>query len=394
MDWEKNGPVKPIVDQFYSYGTNGAWMDSLFGGDAGVKNWGGFFGDLTEEQQNAVSAQEMDKKYKRKKYACSACPVGCGAIYDVEEYGIGETGRPEYETVGVFGSMCLNGDVPSINQCNFLCNEYGIDTIAVGGTVAWAMECYSNGVFTADEFDGIELNWGNTEGIVAITEKIVKGEGVGAILQHGSRYAANHFGKGQESLVTASGIELPMHDARRAPGLVRTYQYDPTPGRHVKGGIGIQDGNNPPEVKYNLEGCGDKDVAGVVFQEIVNLGGYCQFSDFALAPGAHIGLINAVTGFDYSDEDRENLGRRSYIMRHAFNLREGFRRKDWTLSDRARGLPPLKDGPLTGVTIDDKLIADNFFEAFGFDQDSVPSTETLDKVGGLEAVKKDLYPDD
>jgi aldehyde:ferredoxin oxidoreductase len=396
MEWEKNGPVKPVVEGFGAFGTNGAWMDSLLSGDAGVKNWDGVaLIDIPEEEQSPLSAPEMDQKYKRKKYACAVCPVGCGAIYSVEDekYPIKETGRPEYETVGCFGSMCLNGDVPSINQCNYLCNEYGMDTISVGGTVAWLMECYSNGVFTAEELDGVELNWGNADGIVAITDKIAKGEGVGAILQHGSRYAAAYFGKGQESLVTASGIELPMHDSRRAPGLVRTYQYDPTPGRHVKGGIGVFDGNNPPEVKYNFDGSGAKDIAGVIEQEIVNLGGYCLFSGFGLAPGSYMGLINAVTGFAYSEEDQQNLGKRSYLIRHAFNLREGLRRKDWTLSDRAKGLPPMKEGPLAGVTIDGELLTDNFFAEIGFDADSVPTAETLDKIGGLETVKKDLYPE-
>jgi aldehyde:ferredoxin oxidoreductase len=145
-------------------------------------------------------------------------------------------------------------------------------------------------------------------------------------------------------------------------------------------------------VKYNLVGSGEPDVAGVVANEILHIGGFCVFSEFGLSPGAHVGLINAVTGFDYSEEDSVNLGKRSFIMRHAFNLREGLRRKDWTLSDRARGLPPLEAGPLEGVTIDDDLLANNFFETFGFDQDSVPLQETLDQVGGLDAVKRDLYP--
>ncbi|MDR0875220.1 MAG: hypothetical protein LBN12_03295, partial [Clostridiales Family XIII bacterium] len=282
VDWEKNGPVKPFVDLYANHGTDGAWMDSLLSGDAGVKNWAGATErDFGEAKHDNLSGQEMDKKYKRKKYACSTCPIGCGAIYHIEDekYPIEETARTEYETVGVFGSMCLNDDGPSVNQCNFLCNEYGIDTISTGGTIAWLMECYSNGVFTADELDGIELNWGNADGIVRITEKIVKGEGVGAILQNGSRYAADYYGKGHECLVTASGIELPMHDARRAPGLVRMYHFDPTPGRHVKGGLGPPTGNAPPEVKYNLVGSGEPDVAGVVANEILHIGGFCVFSE-------------------------------------------------------------------------------------------------------------------
>lgn len=58
-----------------------------------------------------------------------------------------------------------------------------------------------------------------------------------------SLFAAKKWGKGAEYLVTASGMELPAHDPRYAPGYApgyaRTYQYDPTPGRHVKGGLGV-----------------------------------------------------------------------------------------------------------------------------------------------------------
>jgi aldehyde:ferredoxin oxidoreductase len=287
----------------------------------------------------------------------------------------------------------MHDDSLTINIGNHLCNEYGLDSISAGATIAWAMECYNEGILSKDELDGIDLTWGNSEAILQMTEKIAKGDGVGLILQEGSRWAANHFGKGHNALVEAGGIELPQHDARFAPGLARTYQYDPTPGRHTKGGLSPQYGNQPPEVKYNYDNTAPGDVDGVIGQEILNAGGFCQFSDFTLFPGARIRLINAATGFNYTDDEERRLGLRSFIMRHAFNLREGLRREDWTISDRAIGVPPLDKGPLAGVTVDAKKIADNFFEHIGFGQDSVPLKETLEEVGGLENVIQDLYPE-
>ena len=388
-DWQKDGPTAGLVGAFKEIGTTVFYEGGVLTGDASVKNWLGSAVDVTEEETKAPMGQEQ---YKTKKYACSTCSIGCGAIMDYPGIGYKHTSRPEYETMGMFGSMLLNSDPFVINRCNALCNEYGLDTISVGGTVAWAMECFSDGTLSKADLDGIELSWGNKDAIMELTEKICKGEGVGAILQHGSRFAANQLGKGSHALVTASGIELPQHDSRWAPGLARTYQYDPTPGRHVKGGLGPPSGHAPPEVKYNLDDKAAPDVDGVIFGEILNSGGFCQFTDFAFSPGAHIGLINAVTGFNFSEEDRRKLGLRLFIIRHAFNLREGFRRKDWTLSDRMIGNPPLKEGPLTGITIDAKKLADNFFEQIGFDQDSVPLKKTLEEIGGLENVIKDLYP--
>jgi aldehyde:ferredoxin oxidoreductase len=107
-----------------------------------------------------------------------------------------ETSRPEYETLGSFGSMLLNGDSKSVSQCNYLCNEYGYDTISMGATIAWVMENYNKGVFTKEELNGIDLTWGNPEAIVQITELICKNEGIGKILNKGSQAAAEALDKG------------------------------------------------------------------------------------------------------------------------------------------------------------------------------------------------------
>lgn len=388
------GPMGPFAGMFGELGTGGFYENSVMTADAGIKNWSGAPGDMTEQMLKAVASPATDKLYKRKKYACNACSLGCGAIYEITggKWPIKETGRPEYETMGMFGSLLLNGDAEAVNMCNFLCNEYGYDTISFGGTIAWAMECYERGILTLEEMDGIDLKWGNAEAIVALAEEICRGEGIGLILNKASRGAAQHMGKGMECLVDAGGIEIPQHDARLAPGLARTYQYDPTPGRHVKGGLGFAHGNLPPEEKYSFEGTGEKDIEGVIAQEITNAGGFCSFTDIGMAPGLKLKYITAVTGFEYSPEEERKLGLRSFTMRYAFNLREGMRRDDFSISDRMVGKPPLKDGPLADVTIDNEKLADNFFSALGWDvENAVPSKEFLVNIGGLENVIEDLY---
>jgi aldehyde:ferredoxin oxidoreductase len=392
VEWEK-GPVAPIFEIFGKWGTGGMYEKSVLTADAGIKNWAGSPGDLTEEQMKAVAAPNMDALYRKKKFNCNACPLGCGAIYELSggKWPIKDTGRPEYESMGMFGSLLLNGDPEAVNMCNFLCNEYGFDTISFGGTLGWIMECYNKGIFTIDELDGIDLKWGDAEAIVAMAEKICKGEGVGLALNKASRGAAEYLGKGFECLVHANGIEIPQHDPRLAPGLARTYQYDPTPGRHVKGGLGLMYANRPPEEKYSYKDTGEEDVAGVVDQEITNAGGYCTFG-FGLPPGAKIRYIQALTGFEYSPEDERKLGLRSYTMRHAFNLREGMRRGDFKISDRVVGKPPLTEGPVAGITVDHEKLGDNFFGALGWDlKDSVPPEAFLQELGGLENVIQDLY---
>ena len=393
--WQKEGPTAPVFSSMGQYGTGGTYESCMLVGDGSIKNWLGSSLDMTVEQLQAVSAQAMDEKFRRKKYACNACPLGCGALYEVKgtKYDMPDTGRPEYETAGMFGAMMLNDDAVIVNECNFLCNEYGFDTISAGGTIAWLMEAYNNGLFTIDELDGIDLKWGNGPAILAMMEKLCANEGIGHALLNGSREAARHFGKGFECLVEAGGIELPQHDSRWSTGLCRTYKYDPTPGRHVKGGLGTQYGNEPPEVKFNYSNTAQRDLAGVVNQEIVNAAGFCQFTDFALPPKAQVNYLNAICGFGYTDQEAENLGKRLFAMRHAFNLREGLRRSDATLSPRMEGKPPMTEGPLEGVTVDTEQMADNFFKALRWDvETSMIPKDVLESYGGMESVIEALYP--
>ena len=393
VDWQMNGPVKPVGDMFRNFGTNGAYESSVYTSDAGIKNWAGSYLDCSDEVIKEPSAQEMDKRFKTRKYACHLCSVGCGAIYDLTREGYDEahSGRPEYETAGEFGSLLLNNDAMSINICNLLCNEYGFDTISVGGTVAWAMECYDKCILSKEELDGIELTWGNSEAIVKLTEKICKSEGVGEILANGSAYAARHFGKGQECLVVAGDIEIPQHDARYGPSLARTYKFDPTPGRHVAGGCGGTVGSRPDEFKHNPSALLAEDVQGTIDTEMRSACGYCIFTDWAYRPGMLRDYLNAASGFNFDQEEFNRTGIRSFMIRHAFNLREGFRRKDTTISDRMIGVPPLKEGPIAGVIVKVEEMGDNFFNAIGCDMDSVPYRETLEKLGSMENVIADLY---
>ena len=389
-----NGDAKPGIDGWRNSGTTLAYASCVRTSDAGIKNWGGVPDDLDfETQVRPMTGPVMDELYRIRKYACDSCPIGCGAMYHIknEKYDF-HTGRPEFETLAAFGSMLLNDDPVSINLCNHLCNEYGYDTIAFGGTIAWLMDCYEHGLFTIDELDGIDLRWGNTEAIMAMVKKMCDYEGIGIALNNASVKAAEHFGRGFEHLRVASGIELPHHGSRNNPAMARTLTYDPTPGRHVKGGIGVGFGFRPPEVKHTYEGTGEEDRAGVIKVEFDNSSGFCHFRMLMEATSVYR-YMEAITGESNDKDYWEKYGLRAFTIRSAFNLREGLRRKDFTISDFNIGKPPMTAGPHEGVTVDIQKMGDNFYSALGWDTETgVPPKEFLEDVGGLDAVIKDLYP--
>lgn len=385
----------PVANAFAEYGTGVGTAASALNGDSPVKNWkGAGTVDFGEEKAQMISTLALDK-YKVKKYNCSNCPLGCGAEYEVNEgrWPVGRTDRPEYETLAAFGSTLLCGESDALIKCNDICNLYGLDTISSGMTIAWAMECYNKGILSRDELDGIALDWGNGEAIVELMQKMADCEGCGAILANGSAYSAKYWGKGEEFLQTASGIELPMHDPRFAPGLARTYQYDPTPGRHVKGGIGaLQMGGNEISYKYDYNGTGSFDLQLTANTEVMNSGGFCMFHSLASPQGVQNELIEAITGMKFDNLVSYTTGLRILNLRHAFNLREGLKPQNFTITQRAVGNPPLKEGPLSGVTVNNELLKDNFFEAAGWDkQTGKPSLDVLMGIGHLEDVIEDLY---
>lgn len=385
----------PLALAFGEYGTGASTTTSALIGDSAVKNWAGVgLIDYGEESADKVGSVALDR-YKVRKYSCAGCPLGCGAIYEVNDgrWPVGLTDRPEYETVSAFGSALLCDEVDAIIKVNHLCNLYGMDTISAGMTVAWAMEAYDKGVLSREELDGIDLSWGNGESIVALVEKMVKAEGIGKILAHGSAYAAKKLGKGEEFLQTASGIELPMHDPRFAPGLARTYQYDPTPGRHVKGGLGsLQMGGAEPKDKYDYSDTGQWDLNLTAGQEITNAASLCMFGTMVMPVGIQNKYIEAITGMEFGEDTALKTGIRIYNMRHAFNLREGLTLSDFDISDRTVGRPPMEAGPLKDVSIDTELLAENFFKEINFDMESgIPTKESLEELGYLEEVIEDLY---
>jgi len=393
--------VAPPCLQFPQVGTANGYLPSVKLADCGIKNWAGFPEMMPEDGVIALNASATDEKYKTGRYACHNCYIGCGAKYHVVDDNLGldfEGFRPEYETIAAFGSNIMNVDAACMLACNYYCNEYAFDTLSVGGTISWAMECYEHGVLTKDDLDGIDLTWGNAKAILEFVRKICYNEGCGKVFINGSQYAADQLGKGHEYLCTYTGIEPHMHGSRLNPAMARTSQYDPTPGRHTRGGRGVPFKMQPPELKYDYDNdqYGQKDADSLWEWEFDNCTGFCSFSDFLLPPGppTHLGYVNAITGSNIDMPALIKLGKRTYTVRHLINIRDGLYRDHWTVSDRLMGRPPVESGPIGNVTVDNEKLADRFFEAMGFDvKTAIPSKETLHELE-LDFAIPDLYPED
>ena len=362
--------------------------------DSPIKNWSGVTSDMGDYSDFKY---DNIKKYLVKRETCYLCPIACWdrSMLATGKYAISEPSHmPEYETTAMFGALCLNNNYESIIKCNDLCNRYGIDTMSTGGTIAFAIECFENGILTKKDTDGLELTWGNHEAIVALTEKIVSGEGIGDILADGSKKASELIGRGSEKFaIHIGGRELPAHDTRWDPSLAVIYALEPTPANHCQANqnLGHKDIEKVfPDVDFSTCAGGNKDRFSGRAKEIkilsslihtVNSTGMCLFAWGCTDIRNHAKYLKAITGWDIDVGELLKTGERIMNIRQVFNIREGINQLEYKIPGRMLGRPPLHDGKTKGISLDWEKMVEEFYMEMNWDlKTSRPSKQKLEEL--------------
>jgi aldehyde:ferredoxin oxidoreductase len=395
---------KLVLSLSRKWGTVSLNQASIAWGDSPIKNWLGSNEDFDLERSAPFNPDEINK-CEKSKYRCYSCPLGCGGICALEgKYK--ETHKPEYETMLSLGGLCMNTDVDSIFYLNELLNRAGMDSISAGATVAFAMECWENGVLTKEDTGGIELSWGNADAMKAVIEKMIAREGIGDILADGSRAAADKIGRAKPGideeihrhLVHAGGQELPMHDGRNDPGFALHYSVEPTPGRHTIGSLTYYEmwqlwesfaGLPKPPMFYQknsrFKSAAEKAVVAAAnskFINVINGSGLCLFGSFLGIKRMPIfAWLNAATGWHKSPEEYLKIGERIQTLKQAFNVKQHIEPVTLRISDRALGRPPLLSGANKGRSVDIEDLTSEYWAQFGWDENGKPTEETMEKLG-------------
>jgi aldehyde:ferredoxin oxidoreductase len=92
---------------------------------------------------------------------------------------------PEYESLGALGSNLGIFDPPAMLELCFYCDTYGIDTISVGNSMAFAFECFEKRILNLERTGGLELVWGNAEAAFELIHQMARGEGFGVTVGQG-----------------------------------------------------------------------------------------------------------------------------------------------------------------------------------------------------------------
>jgi aldehyde:ferredoxin oxidoreductase len=354
-----------------------------------IKNWN-LMGEAAFPDYDKIGGESI-LKYTLRRSGCGNCPVNCGRVISIKEGPYAMEGRsPEYETLAAFGPMCLNANAESIIKANDICDRYGVDTISTGATIAFAIECYENGIIGKEETGGIELTWGNAPAIVAILNKLVKREGFGDVLADGVVRAAERIGHGSENYaIHIHGHEPAMHDSRVIPMRGLGYLSDANPGHHVptsasikietQGGMGDYPELKPAEDADEYERRAKIHAVGCAYNQTFGDSGMCLFT-LQAANIPLVEFISAVTGWDFTIAEVITVGRRSLTLRQAFNVREGLKPEDCTLPERMAR--PATIGDLAGKTIDYDKLRTNYYKAMGWDTETgCPSEQCLTELG-------------
>ena len=343
-----------------------------------VNNFQGsaIFKDIDEVSGEAL----VEKGYLKKPKACFACPIACGRDVELPNGRKGE--GPEYESGWSLGALCGVKDLIAITEANFICNEYGIDTISAGVTIAAAMELYEKGYIKKEELcNGPELKFGSSEAVVYYTKAIGIGEGFGVKLGMGSYRLCESYGHPEISM-TVKKQELPAYDPRGVQGQGLAYVTQNRGGCHVRAYL------IAPEILAHPVAIDPQDIDSKpqwvkTFQDLVAVidsVGLCLFTSFAVGAEEYAALLTAFTGVKLTAEELMLTGERIWNIEKLFNMKAGFTSADDTLPERLLKVP-LPDGPNAGKVARISEMLPVYYKLRGWSADGIPSEAKLKELG-------------
>jgi aldehyde:ferredoxin oxidoreductase len=380
-------------DTLSKYGTWNSTGPANLNGILPTKN----FQTTTFSEISKIDGDAMLNTIYAGKRTCPGCPIGCRRVVKGETpYPFStEFEGPQYETVASMGPLLLNGDPYAIGKANELCNLYGVDTISMGATIAFAMECFEKGVLTEKDL-GFKLKWGDPEGIFKMIELISLREGLGDLLAEGVKKTSEKIGKGSEQwAMHVKGLEVPMHDPRGKKGMGLAYATSFKGADHESSmhDEAFQRENALTELGFTVlmdrkqyEG---KSALVRSLQEywgvMADAATICKFPMIPprpLKPGLLVELLNAVTGWNFTVEDLLTTGERIFNLARMFNAREGMNRRDDQLPKRFE--EALEEGGSRGESYPKKeleRLLDEYYKIRGWTPDGIPTSETLKRLG-------------
>ncbi len=391
--WAKIIKDHPATKDDMNYGSGEflRWMN-LERGTFPTRNWQwgyfqSFYDKAKENELLGIDPYYWVPKFRSGRNPCPNCTKPCSQVFKLTKYRPGEEiDGPEYETLYSLGGELEIDDPEGVAYLNLLCDEYGMDTISAGVTIGWAMEAYERGLLTKEDTDGLDLRFGNVEAAAETLRKMAYREGnLGKLLADGSKAASERLGKGSEKFaIHVKGLELPAYDVRGIKGMALAIAVSYRGACHLTGGVyGTElvgrwwkfDGID----RLSAENKGFEVKVHEDLMQVYDAVGLCKFSRHMYFLEGIPELVEAVTGMKLSNAELITIGERIYNVARAFNVREGFSRKDDTLPWRIMH-EPIPKGKSAGSYVKPKELEhmlDEYYQARGWSEDGIPTKVKL-----------------
>jgi aldehyde:ferredoxin oxidoreductase len=365
---------------------------------------------LNQQVGGNVEAEHIEK-HALGTEGCYGCIIHCRHKYLIREgpYAGAYAEGPEYTSQGAFGMEVGCNNFETILVGNHLVNKYGLDTLETGSMIGWAMELYEKGILTDADTEGLKLEWGDDEAVLEMIVRIAERRGLGDILAEGPLRAAEKIG--QDSLkycIQVKGMSNLHSDERPTPALALGVATGSRGSDHLRSRPAIDLYHLPEPLLRKIYG-GPQPYDGplssdytsyagkarmVQWQEMlyeaVDSTGVCKFHSIFLSPNLISfeelsKLLYYNTGLELTPEDIWNIADRAYTVERLFNIREGLTREDDWLSDRYFDEPTPVGLPIVrGKSLDRekfRQLVDEYYELHGWDENGVPTPETLKELG-------------
>jgi aldehyde:ferredoxin oxidoreductase len=305
-----------------------------------------------------VSGEFIKEHYDIRGNACYNCTIACKHVIKSGAFEGHEV--PEYETLWAYGPDNNNTDMDAIIKINRLCNDYGMDTISSGSTIA----AYA------------EIMGGDVKELSGLVEKIGEKEGIGEELGRGSKALSSLHGK--DVAMQVKGLELPGYDPRGAFGMALAYATSNRGGCHLRAYMIAPEILGKPIKVEPKTFSGKAGLVGIFQNATASLDSLvlCIFSSFAISEVEYANLLSAATGVNYSAEEFRKCGERIWNLERLFNIKAGFSRKDDTLPERFFGSGGLDRAEFVGAL-------DEYYQLRGWDENGVPTGEKLNELNLL-----------
>ena len=316
---------------------------------------------------------------------CFGCILGCRHKVKAESPWkvTDRLGGPEFETLGLLGSNLDITDPVAVCKANELCNNYGLDTIGMGGVAAYLFECVEKGLLSPADCNGRQLGFNDPEGLLWLIEQVVNRDGVGDILADGLVTAVEKFGLKTEPYAIHVKNKVPaVHMAQVKPSLALMYAVSPIGPDHmscehdwllsseseISKGLGILGGGEPDCADLN------KVRMTVYSQYYYSLLDTLCLCMFCWGCGSLYGyrdledLLRHGAGWECTMFELMKVGERRINMLRQINVRQGFSSKDDTLPQRL--FEELPDGPAKGRSVDKESFSEmraQYYELLGWD---------------------------